>query len=545
MELLRALNLPRRMAALIAIFSLGFIGFGLFALQTLTELEVSGPIYRQLVQEKDLIADVLPPPEYIIESYLVSYQLMDADDPAQRAALKERLQALQKDHQTRYAFWRKEGLDPDIADALLKQAYAPAVSFYEIAFNAFIPALERNDRQASSVAMAKMKQAYDEHLLAINHLVELTQRHSQMTEAESMRHVTAASLLLVGILVLSLGLSIGGAIMISNSITRPLRSAVEVANSVAEGNLLNDIPTRFDDEAGQLMKALKSMNDNLSHTVGQVLASTDTIAIASKEIAVGNLDLSARTEAQASSLEQTASAMEEISSTVKQTADHAEQANRLVLGASHVAVQGGEVVERVVTMMGDIKESSRKIADIIGVIDSIAFQTNILALNAAVEAARAGEQGRGFAVVATEVRNLAQRSAGAAKEIKALIGDSVDKVEVGSKLVDGAGTTMREIVVSVKQVADIMGEIAVASREQSSGLDQVKQAIQHMDGATQQNAALVEQATTAAASMQDQADKLTREVSMFKMAGTASRAALAAPQRPPLPGHTTRQLLPA
>jgi methyl-accepting chemotaxis protein len=269
------------------------------------------------------------------------------------------------------------------------------------------------------------------------------------------------------------------------------------------------------------MQALKTMNDSLSHTVGQVRASTDTIATASRQITAGNLDLSCRTEAQASSLEQTASAMEEMSCIVKQNADNAQQANRLVLAASDVAVEGGAAVEQVVVTMGAIKESSRKIADIIGVIDSIAFQTNILALNAAVEAARAGEQGRGFAVVATEVRQLAQRSAGAAREIKTLIGESVDKVEAGSKLVDGAGATMKEIVASVKQAAHIMGEIAVASREQSAGLEQVKLAIEQMDEATRQNAALVEQSAAAAASMQEQADKLIVEVSVFKLAPVA------------------------
>ncbi len=234
---------------------------------------------------------------------------------------------------------------------------------------------------------------------------------------------------------------------------------------------------------------------------------------------------------------------------VKQNADNAQQANRLVLAASDVAVEGGEVVERVVATMGAIKESARRIADIIGVIDSIAFQTNILALNAAVEAARAGEQGRGFAVVASEVRHLAQRSADAAKEIKTLIGESVDKVEAGSKLVDGAGATMKEIVTSVKQAADIMGEIALASREQSSGIEQVKQAIEHMDEATQQNAALVEESAAAAASMQEQADKLVREVSVFKMSAQAGPADLAhglPPVAPTLPAkRPLRGLLPA
>ncbi|HZW12221.1 MAG TPA: methyl-accepting chemotaxis protein, partial [Noviherbaspirillum sp.] len=286
------------------------------------------------------------------------------------------------------------------------------------------------------------------------------------------------------------------------AISRPLEEAVRFARSVAEGDLTKNIEVESRDETGQLLAALKQMNESLANTVGQVRAGTETITVASREIASGNADLSSRTEAQASSLEETASSMEELTSTVKQNAENARQANQLVVSASDYALKGGEVVGQVVDTMGSIKDSSRKIVDIIGVIDGIAFQTNILALNAAVEAARAGEQGRGFAVVAAEVRNLAQRSAGAAKEIKALIQDSVEKVDAGSKLVDQAGTTMDEIVTSVKHVADIMNEIAAASHEQSAGIEQVNQAITQMDEMTQQNAALVEQAAAAAQSMQ-------------------------------------------
>jgi methyl-accepting chemotaxis protein len=265
------------------------------------------------------------------------------------------------------------------------------------------------------------------------------------------------------------------------------------------------------------MQALKDMNDSLVRIVGEVRNGTDTIASASGQIAAGNLDLSGRTEQQAGSLEETAASMEQLTATVKQNADNARQANQLAVAASGVAVRGGSVVAEVVGTMGAINASSRKIVDIIGVIDGIAFQTNILALNAAVEAARAGEQGRGFAVVAAEVRNLAQRSAAAAKEIKTLIGDSVDKVEEGSKQVAEAGKTMDEIVDSVKRVTDIMAEISAASQEQTSGIEQINQAIMQMDQVTQQNAALVEQAAAAAASLQEQASNLSQGVSVFKL----------------------------
>ncbi len=307
------------------------------------------------------------------------------------------------------------------------------------------------------------------------------------------------------------------AVMISRSITVPLKHAVGVAGRVAAGDLTTNIDVSAKDEIGELMQALDGMNQALRRIVNQVQSGTHSIANAAGEIASGNMDLSARTERQAGSLEETAASVEELTSTVRQNSENATLANQLVLSASAIAAKGGTVVSQVVDTMGSINDSARKIVDIISVIDGIAFQTNILALNAAVEAARAGEQGRGFAVVAAEVRNLAQRSAGAAKEIKALIGNSVEKVDLGTKLVAEAGVTMDEVVASVKRVTDIMSEITVASREQSAGIDQVNHAIIEMDGTTQQNAALVEQAAAAAQSMQDQAAALAEIVDVFKV----------------------------
>ncbi len=295
--------------------------------------------------------------------------------------------------------------------------------------------------------------------------------------------------------------------------------AVEVAQAISEGDFSRSVSLEKGDTSS-LLYAVNGMRENLTATVGSIRQAADTIAVASREIASGNADLSSRTEEQASSLEETASSMEELTSTVRQNAENARQANQLVVSTADVAVKGGEVVGQVVDTMASIKDSSRKISDIIGVIDGIAFQTNILALNAAVEAARAGEQGRGFAVVASEVRNLAQRSAGAAKEIKSLIEDSVGKVDAGSKLVDEAGKTMDEIVSSVKRVTDIMSEIAAASQEQSAGIEQVNQAVGQMDEMTQQNAALVEEAAAAAESLQEQAAKLADAVSVFKLDGS-------------------------
>jgi methyl-accepting chemotaxis protein len=356
--------------------------------------------------------------------------------------------------------------------------------------------------------------------------------------SEELRANTSRLLVVCSVLSLSLGIVL--AWLLVRSITRPLSRAVQIAQAVAAGDLTSDIEVNSKDETGQLMQALKDMNDSLFKVVGEVRQGTDTIATASSQIAAGNHDLSSRTEEQASSLEETAASMEELTSTVKQNADNARQANQLAVSASSVAVKGGSVVADVVGTMDAINASSRKIVDIIGVIDGIAFQTNILALNAAVEAARAGEQGRGFAVVAAEVRNLAQRSAAAAKEIKTLIGDSVDKVEEGSKQVAEAGRTMDEIVDSVKRVTDIMAEITAASQEQTAGIEQVNQAITQMDQVTQQNAALVEEAAAAASSLQEQASGLSQVVSVFRLGQEQQRA----PQRPAhavRPAATPRQ----
>ncbi|MDP2680048.1 MAG: methyl-accepting chemotaxis protein [Rhodoferax sp.] len=356
--------------------------------------------------------------------------------------------------------------------------------------------------------------AYEESIRA---LLSFEANHIDQTARSIDDLYRAGQLNLVGLALLAVALGCVLAWWLTVGITRQLHRAVILAQKVASGDLTSHIGPSTKDETGQLMQALSEMNNSLVRIVGEVRHGTDTIASASSQIAAGNLDLSGRTEQQASSLEETAASMEQLTATVKQNADNARQANQLAMAASGVAVRGGSVVADVVGTMGAINASSRKIVDIIGVIDGIAFQTNILALNAAVEAARAGEQGRGFAVVAAEVRNLAQRSAAAAKEIKMLIGDSVDKVEEGSKQVAEAGRTMDEIVNSVKRVTDIMAEISAASQEQTSGIEQVNQAITQMDQVTQQNAALVEQAAAAAASLQEQASNLSQGVSVFKL----------------------------
>lgn len=382
-----------------------------------------------------------------------------------------------------------------------------------------IQALKSNQiEEASAHLHGAMTKRYEEMRDTLDHLIGIQLAVGKEEYDSSIKFYDGYQYFLFFLTSIAALFSIGMGIWLIRRITQPLSKIILVAERIAQGDLSQTIQVAHSqNETDQLLRAVSGMNDSLVNTISEVKTSTDTIAVASKEIATGNLDLSSRTEEQASNLEETASAMEELTSTVKNNAENAKQANMLVIQAAEHANQGGTVVSQVVDTMGSIKQSSGKIVDIIGVIDGIAFQTNILALNAAVEAARAGEQGRGFAVVASEVRNLAQRSASAAKEIKELIQNSVDQVETGAKLVDQAGLSMERIVNSVNEVTTIMSEISSASQEQSEGIEQVNQAIMQMDSITQQNAALVEQAAAAAASLEEQAANMENIVSVFKL----------------------------
>jgi len=442
--------------------------------------------------------------------HIVSTDEKDFSDAEK--AMKTRMDIIRSD-QAKY-----EKLISSSEEKAIYQQFQQTMAQY-LEINKQIMALSRDAKknEARQLFKGESNKLFRQEVEQMGALIKINDDGSTNSNLDADHTFALAQNWILGLMITIVIVALTLALLVARIVSVPLNEAVNIARRVADGDLRADIHANSQDETGQLMASLKAMNDSLLRIVGEVRIGTDTIATASSQIASGNLDLSARTEHQAGTLEQTAAAMEELTSTVKQNADNATQANELALSASAVAKQGGEVVNQVVGTMGSINASSRKIVDIISVIDGIAFQTNILALNAAVEAARAGEQGRGFAVVASEVRSLAQRSSAAAKEIKELIGDSVKKIDSGSKLVEQAGTTMTEVVASVQRVTDIVAEISSASQEQSTGLGEINRAISQMDEVTQQNAALVEQAAAAAQSLQEQAGRLTRVVSVFKL----------------------------
>ena len=443
--------------------------------------------------------------------------------------VKQKLADYERYEKDRFDWRKKLALQPmSPAVTAAYKDYLSTDSDYSSAKKDVLDALNQSDASAQDIVQMEVRPLLMQRVAALDKLGDVQRAEAaaifdaQVKSYERIRTITIVALA-IGLL-----FALARSVLLVRSIVNALNYAIKLAGEIADGKLGHDIQVRGTDELARLLAALRAMDKRLVDIVSDVRNGSDEVSTAAQQIARGNDDLSQRTQEQASSLEETASSMEEMTSTVKQNAENASHANQLARGAREQAERGGEVVTQAVTAMRDINSSSRKISDIVSLIDEIAFQTNLLALNAAVEAARAGEQGRGFAVVATEVRNLAQRSASAAKEIKLLINDSADKVKAGTALVDQSGKALAEIVDSVKKVTDIVAEIAAASQEQSAGIDQVNNAVSQMDEMTQQNAALVEQASAAARAMHEQASELTRQVGFFRMAGDTAVAAVAA-----------------
>ncbi|MHB1332853.1 MAG: methyl-accepting chemotaxis protein [Sulfuriferula sp.] len=521
--MLKNLSIKSRLVFVIGFLSMLLLGIGIMGLVSLNSANNAlKNVYEDrmvTVGHLDELVRLINKNQLIVAETIVGQMGAFSEGPSVIGKQMDEAEKVIKEIDTVWQGYMKTKLNPEekkLADIFI----ASRIKYGRGGLRPAMAALRAADiQQAGEIVQGPMKDGYKEVRKNIDALIQYQMDEAKLDfENTQSMYATVRNIAIAAILGGVLLAAFFG-IWLIRAISGPLNEAIRVAKSVAAGDLTQTIVVHSKDETGQLMQAMKDMNESLVQIVGQVRNGTETIAVASRQIASGNADLSARTESQASSLEETASSMEELTGTVKQNAEHARHANQLVGSTAEIAANGGQLVGQVVTTMASIKSSSRKIADIIGVIDGIAFQTNILALNAAVEAARAGEQGRGFAVVAAEVRNLAQRSAGAAKEIKTLISDSVEQVDVGSKLVDEAGEAMDDIVTSVELVVDIISGIASASQEQSSGIEQVNQAVGQMDETTQQNAALVEQAAAAAESLQDQAAKLAQAVSIFRLGG--------------------------
>ena len=520
--MLNNLTIKVRLVAVLAILSVMMTVIGIAGITSLANTNAS----LQTVYEDRLVA--LGQLQEVIRTINRNQLAMSDALTVGPAALPEMVKTVEEGLAKADKTWKAYAATKmtDEEKALAERYAAAHAAFVLDGMNPALEAGRAGDMEKMKAVMhGRMKESFLPVRDVINHLVQLQMDIGKQVYESSQASYASFRLVVIGMLAGALALAAGIGWWLVRSITAPLGRAVRIAESVAAGDLTQQIDATSQDETGKLLAALSEMNNSLVGIVGNVRHATDSISTASSEIASGNMDLSARTEQQASSLEETASSMEELTSTVRQNADNARQANQLAGNASEVARRGGAVVSQVVDKMSAINESAYKIVEIISVIDGIAFQTNILALNAAVEAARAGEQGRGFAVVASEVRNLAQRAGNAAKEIKQLIDNSVAQVEEGSRLVDQAGATMTEVVQSVQQVTDIIGEISAASGEQSSGLQQINQAVVQMDNATQQNAALVEQAAAAAGALQEQAASLSQAVSVFRLSAQAARHA--------------------
>ena len=512
-----------------------------FGLLTLLLIAVAGVAIVQMksmyASTTDITANWLPSVQMVNEMNTATSDfriqearhIMNTDDKAM-AGIEKQLASVLAGFDKRRDAYVKLISSPD--ERKLYELFAAEWKKYQEVHGEMIAASRRNDNEGAKALLDGASFKFFESSSAIlDQLVEVNQKGALAAAETSEKAYASARNIMLFASVLCAVLAAIAALWIIRSITGPINKAVAVSSAVAAGDLSLEFEASGKSETAQLLVSLKNMQASLVKVVANVRENSESVATASAQIAQGNNDLSQRTEEQASALEETAASMEELSATVKQNADNARQANQLAMSASSVAIKGGDVVSQVVQTMKGINDSSKKIADIISVIDGIAFQTNILALNAAVEAARAGEQGRGFAVVASEVRSLAGRSAEAAKEIKSLIGTSVERVEQGTTLVDQAGATMTEVVNSIRRVTDIMGEISAASTEQSAGVAQVGEAVSQMDQVTQQNAALVEESAAAAESLKVQAQALVQVVAVFKLTQGEQPATESAPMR--------------
>lgn len=525
-----------RSMATILIFGLVMaIGIGIavsISAVSISKVRIGSETYNDIVQTKDLVADILPPPLYIVEAYLEANRALQRSLPL--ADAKKRMVQLRKDYDDRRSFWDTTALQADIKNDLLVASNEHVAKFWGILDQKLFSAIEQNNGAAARAAYNELTQSYEAHRAVINVIVDKATTLGKTVEAKAERDGTIALWAVGAVDGALIVLLIVGIVTIARRLVKPLLVLGGGLERLSHGDLTTKMTEKFPPEYRLLQENFNGAIDKLQQIIGSVKASAHEVTNASAEIATSTTDLSERTEEQAASLERTSTAMEQISATVKTNADNAQQASEAAANTRQIADRGGDIVTQAVTAMGKIEESSLKISEIIGVIDEIARQTNLLALNAAVEAARAGEAGRGFAVVATEVRSLAQRSSQAAKDINVLITSSSTQVKDGVTLVNQAGAALTEIRESIREVAQIVSDIASSSAEQAVGLEEVNKAMTHMDEVTQQNAALVEENAATAKTLEDQARSMDERVDFFQVGDRPiheERAVTPAPQQ--------------
>jgi methyl-accepting chemotaxis protein len=516
-------SIQTKILSIVAIFVIGFtIHSSIVHRTTRASLEESD--YREVMSVKDLIADCLPPPLYVVEAYLVATEAFRETDKTELERLRARWRKLEQDYGVRMSYWHEHLQAGPLRTSLVDTSKRSGERLLSVGDNQFWPALESADRPRAEAALAEMKSAYRENRATILEAMEIADKLNQQNVADAASTIEQRKLGLFG---LGLVITIGGmiiAVAIARSIARRTRQVADTLERVANGDLSQRAETHSTDEIGQMAKQLNATVESIERVFAEVRSVASAVADAAGNLAQSSDQISHGAQQQAASLEETAASLEEITATVKQSAGNAQQADQVAVGSRDVAERGGSVVAGAISAMDEITKASRRIGDIITTIDEIALQTNLLALNAAVEAARAGEQGRGFAVVASEVGNLAQRSAAAAKEVKALIQDSLERIHAGHELVGESGRALNDIIVSVKKVTDIVGEIASASREQSLGVDQVNQAVSQMDQVTQNNAAQTDQLTHTAQGLADHAEHLRKLLMRFRLSAAFEAA---------------------